>query len=346
MIKNKRNMQFFLLPFSLVYGGVIFLRNALYDMGFLPSRKTHIFSVVVGNLSVGGTGKTPHIEYLIDLLASKKIAVLSRGYKRKSKGFVLANENSSVSDLGDEPFQIFQKYNIPVAVHKNRFLGIQILLEKIPQIKCVLLDDGFQHRSLLPNLAMVLTSYDNLYIQDWLLPAGNLRDTRKQIRRAHIVIITKCPNDLSEVKKIEITKKLALKPYQKLFFSKIVYKNFVIDKNKNTLSLKKLAHYKVLLITGIAKSKPLQHFLKQQKINFSHIKYRDHHYFSDKDIKNIKKQYQKITNEKKIILTTEKDFVRLRERLPEIYYLQIKIAFFKNQKGPCFEEVFSEYLSL
>ena len=338
-------VRLFLLPFSCVYGVVIFLRNWLYDIGFLHSETTKVFSIVVGNISVGGTGKTPHVEYLIRLLSGKKIAVLSRGYKRKSKGFVWADKNSRVSDLGDEPFQYFQKFKIPVAVDTNRLSGIRKILKHAPQTECIVLDDAFQHRKLIPHIAIVLTCYDDLYVNDFLLPAGNLRDTKKQIQRADIVVVTKCPVDLSEQKKIAVAKKLSLKPHQKLFFSKIVYASFIKNENNHVIALNTLSEYHILLITGIANPKPLQNFLDQKNIKYTHLKYSDHHEFSSREIKNITKKYERIARERKLMLTTEKDFMRLKEKLPEVYYIGIAVAFFKSTPKT-FDEVLLHKMNL
>jgi tetraacyldisaccharide 4'-kinase len=320
-----------LLPFSILYDGITSLRNTLFDIGILRSTRFELPVIVVGNLSVGGTGKTPHIEYLIQLLKnSTKIAVLSRGYKRKSKGFVIAAKDVTVQELGDEPFQYFLKFKeMAVAVDEDRVHGINSLLKMETRPEIILLDDAFQHRKVHASFNILLTAYGDLYVDDFLLPAGNLRESSRGAKRAEIIVVTKCPDELLTFEKQKIREKLKLKAYQKLFFSKVSYANEVINEN-DSISLNLLKNYSVILITGIAKPKPMVDFLNSKKINFRHLKYADHHNFSELDIQQITKEFESISVEKKIILTTEKDYARLKNRLT-IFYLEIKVSLFDRE---------------
>ncbi len=314
-----------LFPFSLIYSAIISIRNVAYDKGILPSRSFDFPIIVVGNLNVGGTGKSPHIEYLIRLLNKKyKIAVLSRGYKRKSKGFQLADENSTASQLGDEPLQFYRKFkDIFVAVDTNRVNGIISLRRLNDPPEIILLDDAFQHRSVKAGLFILLTSFDDLYVDDLVLPSGNLRENRKGARRADIIIVTKCPSNISKEDRLKISKKLKLKKHQLIFFSTIVYSESLIGVN-GELSVSRLNEFKVLLVTGIANSKPLEQYLESLNIDFHHLKYRDHYSFSKLDKEKINRKFEGMKGNKKIILTTEKDYVRAFSNGNEhFYYLTI-----------------------
>ena len=314
-----------LFPFSLIYNAVTSIRNVAYDKGILASRSFDFPIIVVGNLNMGGTGKSPHIEHLIRLLNKKyKIAVLSRGYKRKSKGFQLANENSTAFQLGDEPLQFHRKFrDTLVAVDTKRVNGILSLRKLNDPPEIILLDDAFQHRSVKAGLYILLTSFDDLYVDDLVLPSGNLREGRKGACRADIIIVTKCPSNISKEDRLKISKKLKLKKHQLIFFSTIVYSESLIGVN-GELSVSKLNEFKVLLVTGIANSKPLEQHLESLNIDFHHLKYRDHYSFSELDKEKINRKFEGIKKNKKIILTTEKDYVRaFSNRNEYIYYLPI-----------------------
>ncbi len=323
-------LQILAIPFSVLYWFIIGIRNKMYDIGMLKSTKFEVPTIVVGNLSVGGTGKTPQIEYLICLLKDTfNVAVLSRGYKRKTTGFVLANSNIDVRQIGDEPYQYHQKFNdIIVAVDEKRVNGINELLRLKNKPNVVLLDDAFQHRKLQAGFYILLTSYDKLYVDDFMLPSGYLRESRSGAKRAQVVIVTKCPQDLSEKEQESIKKKINPKEGQKVFFTTIAYDTTVSD-DILEISLDRLKAYKVLLVTGIANPKPLESFLKSKKIRFKHLEYPDHYYFSKKDIEKIKMEFDAINSEKKLILTSEKDFVRLKNDL-EISHLKIKTRFINH----------------
>lgn len=314
-----------IFPFSYLYKIITDIRNFLYDYKLLSSSTFTTPVVAVGNLAVGGTGKTPQIEYLVRLLQpTYKIAILSRGYKRITKGFIKADAKANAKTIGDEPFQYFNKFkDVTVCVDANRTRGInQILKDKHPP-KVVLLDDAFQHRKVTAKLYILLTSYQNLYVNDTLLPTGNLRESKKGAKRADIVIVTKCPKNVSEEEQNQITKKLCLAPHQKIFFSTIQYAK-LLQGNKETplLSFKNIPF---VLVTGIANPTPLVRYLKDHEMMFTHLKFPDHHPFSKEDIQKIKKT-------KRPVITTEKDYMRLQGKINNLYYMPITINFVRNKQ--------------
>ncbi|MFK7001020.1 tetraacyldisaccharide 4'-kinase [Flavobacterium oreochromis] len=316
-----KTLRKLLFPFSLLYGLITNIRNYLYDKGFLKSYNFDIPIIAVGNLSVGGTGKTPQIEYLVRLLSDRyKVATLSRGYKRKSEGFILANENVTSEILGDEPYQFFQKFpNIKVAVDANRKEGIKKLLSLQDQPEVILLDDAFQHRKVKAGFYIMLSSYDDLFYNDCMLPTGNLRENKKGATRADMIIITKCPEEINEIAKDKIIEKV--KKFSKkatpIYFSYIGYDEKVFNEKGaiNILSLEQ----DCLVISGIAKPEPFFNFLKVKKEN--QMVFSDHHNFIASDLKTI---LNRASGRK--IITTEKDYVRLKGKLPneQLYYLPIK----------------------
>ncbi|MCK5678115.1 MAG: tetraacyldisaccharide 4'-kinase [Flavobacteriaceae bacterium] len=322
-----------LYPFSLLYGELIKYRNIAYEKGIFTSVAFDIPIIVVGNLNVGGTGKSPQIEYLIRLLQNDyKIAVLSRGYKRKSEGFQLADRNSTSEQIGDEPLQFYRKFkDLIVAVDTKRVNGIKQLKNlKLPP-NVILLDDAFQHRKVQAGLTILLTAYGNLYVDDTMLPTGYLREKREGAKRAQIIVVTKCPDKLSESEQYKISKKLKPELNQTVFFSTIAYNETIIGKN-DEISISELNEYKVLLITGIANSKPLEEFLKSKNIEFKHLKFADHHNFTSSDKERIIQNFKNIQANKKIILTTEKDYVRtFSNDKNQLYYLPIKTKFIDNE---------------
>ncbi|WP_298536187.1 tetraacyldisaccharide 4'-kinase [uncultured Algibacter sp.] len=312
-------VRYILFPIVPVYFLVTWLRNKLYDAGIKASKSYNFPVVCVGNLSVGGTGKTPMIEYLINLLKDEyKLATLSRGYKRKTKGFVLANEVSSVDSIGDEPFQFYSKFkgNVLVAVDSNRQHGIKCLQDSEPDL--ILLDDAFQHRKVKAGLNILLTTYNKPYYKDIVLPTGDLREPRSGADRANIIVVTKCPNNLSDTDKSEIVKCIKPKNFQSVFFSSIAYSERLFSV-KETKLLSEIADF--TLVTGIANASPLLQFLKKKQLKFEHLNFKDHHHFSRKDIDALKN--------KDLILTTEKDFVRLKQYdiiKDKLFYLPITVS--------------------
>src|SRR5699024_7013116 len=315
-----------LFPFSWLYGGIVWLRNKFFDWNWVSSKAYDFPVICVGNLSVGGTGKSPMIEYLIRLLKDKySTATLSRGYKRKTKGFYLVNKNDEAINTGDEPLQFKNKFsNIEVAVDENRQNGISQLRKLPSPPEIILLDDAFQHRKVKPGFSILLSSYDAIYSKDLMLPAGNLREPKSGAKRADIVVITKCPENISLKKQEKITKQLKLKPHQSVYFSYIKYADKITNE-KEELDFENLKNF--TLITGIAKPQPLVNFLKEKDLNFSHLNFPDHHNFSAKEIKEL--------NKLDFILTTEKDFMRLKHviSLEKLFYLPIQQDFIKNKEN-------------
>ncbi|WP_158837227.1 tetraacyldisaccharide 4'-kinase [Polaribacter sp. L3A8] len=323
-------LRFLLFPFTIIYDVVTSVRNFFFEIGIFKQTSFKIPVIVVGNLSVGGTGKTPQIEYLIRLLKDHfKTAVLSRGYKRKTEGYVLLNDSHSAEDVGDEPLQYFKKFSkIDVAVDANRVAGISKLIkENSPEV--ILLDDAYQHRKVKGSFYILLTKYDDLFTDDFLLPTGNLRESRRGAKRADIILVTKCPISLDKISKNKIENKLK-KYHKKVFFTTISYDD-KISGNSDVL-MDDLKDYEVLLITGIANPTPLLSFLDENNVKFKHLKFPDHHHFTDKEIAIIKGKYVDLESSNKLILTTEKDYVRLESRLEELSFLGIQTSFLEEQE--------------
>ncbi|MBA0884788.1 tetraacyldisaccharide 4'-kinase [Flavobacterium undicola] len=312
-----------LFPFAILYGLITAIRNFLFDKGILKSYSFDLPVIAVGNLSVGGTGKTPQIEYLIRLLSDNyKVATLSRGYKRKSEGFVLADANVNAEILGDEPFQFFQKFpNIQVAVDANRKNGIEQLLSKTPKPEVILLDDAYQHRKVKAGFYILLTAYGDIYAADYMLPTGNLRESSSGAQRADVVVVTKCPPNLSSADQLSIKNKLKLAKNQELYFSCIAYDDCIYSENSK-IEISEIRDENKLLLAGIAKPEPFFSYLKNP--NDVCLTYPDHHHFSENDIQEII-----IKAQDSIIITTEKDYVRLKGSLPDeqLFYLPIQSSF-------------------
>nr|WP_315223023.1 tetraacyldisaccharide 4'-kinase [uncultured Flavobacterium sp.] len=327
-----------LFPFAILYGCITSFRNFLFDKGVLKSTSFDFPVIAVGNLSVGGTGKTPQIEYLIRLLSKQyKIATLSRGYKRQSKGFVLANASSNALILGDEPFQFYQKFpNIQVAVDADRTNGITQLISQQEKPQIILLDDAYQHRKVKAGFYILLTSYGELYADDFMLPTGNLRESRSGANRANIIVVTKCPKDLPDEIQNDIRKKLRINSSQQLYFTGIDYDDFIGDQEKK-IAVSDIKKEPKLLLAGIAKPKPFFDYLKNK--NDECLTFPDHHHFSEADIESIL-----IKAQGKKIVTTEKDYVRLKDSklAPQLYYLPIKSHFLGNKQN--FDATVLEYV--
>ncbi|ERK02975.1 tetraacyldisaccharide 4'-kinase [Segatella salivae] len=333
-----------LIPLSWLYGIGVGFRNQLFNIGLLKQHDYDIPIISVGNITVGGAGKTPHVEYLIRLLKDKvKVAVLSRGYKRKTHGYVLANDSSTVTDIGDEPYQMKQKYqDVHIAVDKKRVDGIAHITgdAETNDTDVILLDDAFQHRYVKPGINILLVDYHRLIIYDKLLPAGRLREPQSGKNRADIVIITKCPKDLKPMEFRVLTKAMNLYPYQSLYFTTIEYESLtpLFAKEKSTIEKKALEDKHVMLITGIASPKQIIIDLKPHVKEMTTLTFSDHHQFKSKDIMKINETFNAIKGEK-IIVTTEKDATRLEqlEGLSEevkqnLYVLPIKVKFMINQE--------------
>lgn len=313
-----KSFRIFLLPFALLYWLVITVRNWLYNKNIFKSTSFGLPLICVGNLSVGGTGKSPMVEYLIRLLKDQfKVATLSRGYKRKTKGYALANENTTALEIGDEPMQFHLKFpEIPVTVGEERIYAIPQLLHDRPETEVIILDDAFQHRAINAGLNILLTEYGNLFTNDFYLPTGDLRDLKSSYKRAGIIIVTKCPADISDNERKKITKEIGLQQGQSIFFTTIEYGQAYHILHKKELSFTE--HTEVLLVTGIANPKPLKSLLEKYSKTYHFLQYADHHIFSIDDLKEIGKKFETIEGANKIILTTEKDAVRLIKFSTEI----------------------------
>lgn len=330
-----------LLPLSKIYGFAVGVRNLMFKWHILKQREFPVPVVVVGNISAGGTGKTPHTEYVIDLLRYKyHIGMLSRGYKRKTKGFVLATSRSTPLDIGDEPYQIYQKFgrDISVAVCEDRCTGIEELLRLDPRINLIVLDDAFQHRYVKPTVSIVLTEFNNPVFFDKLLPLGRLREPAKAIYRADMVVVTKCPPQLKAIEYRIFKNNLKLFPYQKLFFSRFNYTSLrplFPDIRKDAPHMSWLGQDDtVLVLSGIANPKPLVRYLKGFKASIKVKVFPDHHNFNRKDLDAITKRFNELEGKQKIIVTTEKDAVRLinnpyfpHQLKPHIFYQPIDVTF-------------------
>lgn len=318
-------LRWLLFPVSLIYAFITWLRNRLYDLNFLKSESFELPVVVVGNLAVGGTGKSPMTEYILRVVADQhKVAVLSRGYGRKTKGFRYVEADALAHEVGDEPLQFKRKFpNNTVVVSENRCLAIHKLA---PDHDAILLDDAFQHRRLKPSFSILLFDYASLLKPIISLPTGNFRDSLLESRRANIIVITKTPATIDSQSRFAIMSKLARYSKAPIFFSSIMYSD-IVNANGQTLSLPELSKTSVLLFTGIAKPAPLQAFVEQNAANVQVINYADHHNFTEKNIQAIKDSFNQLPGSNKIILTTEKDFQRLNKDFYSnypLYYIPIR----------------------
>ncbi len=338
-----------LFPFSVLYDGITWLRNKLYDRGSLSSVRFSVPVISVGNLAVGGTGKTPHIEYLIQLLQSQyQLATLSRGYKRKTKGFLLADTTSDATSIGDEPLQFYRKFpNVLVSVCEDRLVAIPQLLTRHQEIEVILLDDAYQHRRVRPGLSLLLTDYDRPFYSDYLLPAGNLRENRGGYKRADIIIVSKCPEQLSAQEKKEIQRRIKPLAHQHVFFSAVKYAALYDFYTGETLP--EALPKDVLLLNGIAHPKPVFEHLKSLGLQVQQLTFPDHHFFSKADLEEIRKKFRLNGEGNKVIITTEKDATRLamhQEQLKEwglpIAVLPISIQLLQDEEA--FNNLIKSYI--
>ncbi len=325
-------------PFAVIYGIITSLRNLLYDWKFLKSKSVDVHTICVGNLAVGGTGKTPHVEYLINILQNDfKIAILSRGYKRKTSGFIQATSTSTAFDIGDEPLQYKTKNpQLEVCVDANRVNGIKKILEFPEPPKVVILDDAFQHRALNCELKIVISEYNNLYLNDCMMPAGYLRESKKGIERADIIIISKTPDKTTAIDIRNVIKDLKPLAHQQLFFTWLKYGELKGFQNpaETIDTLDDLFRYRIVAFTGIGNPKPMITYLKEYASDVKHIQFPDHHSFTIQDIADVRAQLDAIEGGNKIVVTTEKDAMRLRgtdlqdiaNTLP-LYVLPIEVDF-------------------
>lgn len=329
-------LRFLLFPFSVIYGAVTVLRNGLYDANLFKSSSFDLPVICIGNLSMGGTGKTPHTEYLIRLLNDDyHVATVSRGYGRRTTAFILADETATALTIGDEPLQYFRKFKeIKVAVEKKRVMGVLFTLHHAEDTEVIILDDAFQHRAIRAGLTILLTDYTKPYYNDFILPVGQLRERRKGSKRADLIVVTKCPDALTIAEMEEMKDHMDIDP-ERVFFSKINYKGIYQGISNQSLE-GELNDYEVLLVTGIANPEPIEKYLNQNKVKFQSIHFGDHYRFKKKDYQTISKKFDTFAASKKLILTTEKDFSRMLlipefEKLP-VYCLEIEIELLNNKE--------------
>lgn len=342
-------LRLLLFPFSLLYGLVVIMRNWCYDAGLLKSQEFNAPVIVVGNLEVGGAGKSPMTEYLVRLLKSdNKLAILSRGYGRETKGYHLANTSSTATQIGDEPAQFKAKFpDVTIAVCEDRVHGINQLL---PKHNLILLDDAYQHRAVKPGLSVLLFDYTRITWPHLLLPAGNLREPFSGRWRADIIIISKCPEVLSEDEQAKLAAIVDAMPYQQLYFTTIAYQNLQ-DMSGNAVDITIDATTTLFLLTGIANPQPLLHHLKKYTPDIIHHKYPDHHQFSLKNISKLADEFSACKSQKKVIITTEKDAQRLREQSLQSLVDQLPVLVlpigvkFLNNGGDNFDKTVKEYVS-
>jgi tetraacyldisaccharide 4'-kinase len=345
-----KSFRVLLLPFALLYGWIVSLRNWLYNKQYFKSVKFNVPMICIGNLSLGGTGKSPMVEHLLSILSEQyKVATLSRGYKRKTKGYALAGASTTALEIGDEPMQFHIKYpNVSVAVGERRIEAIPQLIQDVPNLQAVILDDAFQHREIVAGYNILLTDYNNLYCDDIFFPTGDLRDERKSAKRADIIVVTKCPANLSEEERDEIIDKLYPAQHQSVFFTCIAYETPYHIYNPSEQWVLTMRD-EVLLVCGIANPLPLKEYLHENTHTYYQISYSDHHIFSIEDLNEIKEKFDQITSKSKLILTTEKDAVRLvkyTEELHDIplYVLPIKPHFLFNAEA-AFNKLVIDYLA-
>ena len=327
-----------LFPFALVYWLVVGVRNWLFDKKILPSTSFALPVICVGNLSTGGTGKSPMVEYLIRLLHPRfKVATLSRGYKRRTKGYALAGEGSTALDIGDEPMQFHLKFpDVPVAVGEERIYAIPQLLHDRPETQAIILDDAFQHRAVKAGLNIMLTSWPNIFTRDFYLPTGNLRDIKSSYKRAQVIIVTKCPATLTAAQRTAIIEEIKPLPDQSVFFTSVEYGDPYHITSKEETRLDTQAGS--LVVTGIANPEPLKSYLATKTKEFAVLEFPDHHIFTIDDLKAIRKRFRMMQSTPKIILTTEKDAVRLvkfRAELSDlpIYVIPVRHHFLFSEEG-------------
>ncbi|HPG12397.1 MAG TPA: tetraacyldisaccharide 4'-kinase [Chitinophagaceae bacterium] len=330
MFSNRllKSVRILLLPFSFIYWIGIVIRNWLYDSKIFSSKSFNLPVICIGNLSTGGTGKSPMVEFLVNSLKDQhKVAVLSRGYKRKTSGYMLADKNSTASTIGDEPMQFHIKFpDVTIAVGEKRAEAIPQLLKDKPDTDLLILDDAFQHRQVKAGLNILLTGFDNLFTRDIYLPAGDLRDLKSSYKRTDIIVVTKCPVDTNEETRNKIIKEIKPLPHQSIFFTAIEYGSVFDLQTKEELLLR--PDLKLILVTGIAKPEPLINWAKAWSPKVTVLQFADHHDFSITDIEKIKKQFNDSGNDT-IILTTEKDAVRLqpfKDDLKELPFYIIPVA--------------------
>ena len=339
-------MRHLLFPFSFIYGSITAMRNLLFDYGIFKSQSYTIPIICIGNLSVGGTGKTPHTQYLLDLLKNNyKTAVLSRGYGRKNSNLQFVEITSNAFEVGDEPLQL--KKNNPkclVVVEKNRNKGVKQILKYFPETEVILLDDGYQHRWINAGFNILITPFLSPYYKDYLMPVGKLRESKKGVSRANAVIFSKSPENTNPTLKKGMLEKLNLFSHQKAYFSVTKYHKF--KSISNNTELEKLEKYSITLVSGISNANPLTEYLQESGHYINHLEYSDHHNYSIHDIDNILAKHRAEESTKKLILTTEKDATKLRQfshhfKDINFYYIPIEI---KIDQSETFKKQILDYV--
>ncbi len=340
-------IRILLAPFSLLYGIAVGVRNTLYRLGVLKSARFDIPVISVGNLTVGGAGKSPHIEYLVRWLDQYiEVAVLSRGYGRKTQGYRPVSVIDTATEVGDEPLQIKRKFpHVPVCVSESRVLGIPELVRRNPEVQCILLDDAFQHLAVTPGLNILLTEYSRPFTRDWLLPSGRLRESRSGYRRADLIIVTKCPPELTEEQRTALVQEIAPLPRQRVFFSRYQYDE-PYDLLRPDVRRPLDTHTDALLVSAIAHTDYLLSYLGQQMRSVYAFEFADHHYFTDSDLEDIRKRFEALPGSNKILLTTEKDATRLeryndyfwKHQMP-VYVLPVRVVFDRDDEAAFQAEV-------
>ncbi len=340
-------VRLLLLPFSLLYGIAVSLRNALYRIGVLKSVRFNIPVISVGNLSVGGAGKSPHIEYLIRWLDQYlEVAVLSRGYGRKTRGYRAVSVVDSALEVGDEPLQFKRKFpHVPISVSESRVLGIPELVRRNPECQCILLDDAFQHLAVVPGLNILLTEYSRPFTRDWLLPAGRLREGRNSYRRADLIIVTKCPPELTQQQRAALSEEINPLPRQRVFFSRYHYEE-PYDLLRPDVRCPLDPQADALLVSAIAHTDYLMDYLARRLRSVYAFEFTDHHYFTESDLEDVRRRFEALSHTPKIVLTTEKDATRLepyadylwKHQLP-VYVLPIRVVFDREDEAAFQEEV-------
>ncbi len=338
-----KKFKILLYPISLIYGITVGIRNILFDIGILNSRIYKIPTIGVGNLSIGGTGKSILVDYLINLFKSNyNITTLSRGYNRDTKGFVHADSKSTAYEIGDEPFQFYSKHpEINVVVCEDRRKGMNIILKKLPQTELCIWDDIYQHRFVKPGLMILTTTYDKPYTKDKILPLGKLRESISSSKRADVILINKCPVNISNLEREKFTNSLNLFEHQKVYYSSLTYSEEIKSKSIS-LDINHLKEKDFVLITGIADSSYLVKFLKDRNLVFSHLKYKDHYNYSKSSIDKIKR-----ISEGKYILTTEKDFGKLKLKIDSdnLFYIEVSLKFLNDNNELDFDNLIEKYVN-
>ena len=339
-------MRLLLFPFSFLFAIITNIRNLLFDMGILPSKTFNIPVICIGNLSVGGTGKTPHSDYIINLLKENyNVAVISRGYGRATKGFKEVKSDSSPSKVGEEALLLKQRHpNCFVSVCANRKTGIEAILKNHIDVDVILMDDGFQHRRVNAGLNILLTTFKTPYYKDYLLPMGTLRESKRNAERAEIIVVTKSPKEINPTEKKEIIQQLNLNAIQHCFFSEIQYRNWKCLRTNKEFEPDE--NYSITLVTAIANATQLAEQLKENGHSITHLSYLDHHHFTKNDVKKILNNYKEDKSAKKLILTTEKDAVKLKPfennfENVNIYFAPINIKIREKEE---FEKQIEEYV--